>query len=196
VRLCIRHSPRPLWADGFVQDSGGSRCENVEVWLMRVIARVSDLSAAALAKTESNSDFFRVVIPGRECNERALMCNCTSENPFLRRVCGVMDSGFSPAGCPGMTKGCLTIESEQAASAPFSLPPCGEGQGGGGRIGTTRVNPSPQPSLTRGEGTHRRCGDIDDNCPRRALQLTAPSRRGSGETRPVRRTCSRTTTAR
>jgi len=41
-----------------------------------------------------------------------LMCNCTSENPFLRRVCGVMDSGFSPAGCPGMTKGCLTFESE------------------------------------------------------------------------------------
>jgi len=79
---------------------------------MRVIASVSDLSAAALAKTESNSDFFRVVIPGRECNERALMCNCTSENPFLRRVCGVMDSGVSPAGCPGMTKGCLTFESE------------------------------------------------------------------------------------
>jgi len=55
---------------------------------------MSDLSAEALAKAESNADFFRVVIPGRECNERALMCNCTSENPFLRRVCGAMDSGF------------------------------------------------------------------------------------------------------
>jgi hypothetical protein len=73
---------------------------------------MSDLSAEALAKAESNADFFRVAIPGRECNERALMCNCTSENPFLRIVCGAMDSGFGPAGCPGMTKGCLKIESE------------------------------------------------------------------------------------
>src|SRR5689334_30806 len=27
-----------------------------------------------------------------------------ARNPFLRAVCGPMDSGFSPAGCPGMTK--------------------------------------------------------------------------------------------
>jgi hypothetical protein len=85
---------------------------------------MSDLSAEALAKTESNSDFFRVVIPGRECNERALMCNCTSENPFLRRVCGAMDSGFSPAGYPGMTKGCLKIESKT-----YSRPSLGTEQG-------------------------------------------------------------------
>jgi hypothetical protein len=33
-----------------------------------------------------------------------MMCNCTSENPFTRKLCGEMDSGFSPAGCPGMTE--------------------------------------------------------------------------------------------
>src|SRR4029077_20556717 len=48
---------------------------------------------------------------------------------------------------------------------PFPSPLVGRAREGGGRIGTTRVNPSPQPSPTRGEGTHRRCGDIDDNCP-------------------------------
>ena len=34
---------------------------------------------------------------------RTPMCNCTSENRSGRVRCREMDSGFSPAGCPGMT---------------------------------------------------------------------------------------------
>jgi hypothetical protein len=71
---------------------------------MRVIASVSDLSAVALAKTESNSDFFPVVIPGRECAARFTV----HQNPFLREF-GVMDSG-SALRVPRNDEGCLTFE--------------------------------------------------------------------------------------
>ena len=65
--------------------------------------------------------------------------------------------------------GCLKMDSAHPRLVPSPL--CGGGPGRGvtasallvwnvHREGTTtRVGPSPQPSPTRGEGAHRRCGD-------------------------------------
>jgi hypothetical protein len=51
-----------------------------------------------LAKGEA--DFFRIVIPGRECNERAMVRDCAPENPFLQAFRGLMDSGFALTRAP------------------------------------------------------------------------------------------------
>jgi hypothetical protein len=74
---------------------------------------------------------------------------------------GVLDTPHAR----GMTTVCevavlRTVIAKASALLLFPPPLWGRVREGGGRIGTTRVDPSPQPSPTRGEGAHHRCRDI------------------------------------
>jgi hypothetical protein len=55
-----------------------------------------------------------------------------------------------------ISKSLIRCHSESLRSM-FPPPLWGRVREGGGRLGTSRVNPSPHPSPTRGEGAHYRC---------------------------------------